>query len=287
MVKQNLNSFAIAKRLTVPEYCRFVEKVIAHLLALDEGKVTLPAGLLEQLRQEYDKLEEWSLMGRTSNETAEIAEVESKLDDLMIYLLNEFRNGRKTTITARKKAATALYNATTRYADVYKSRQNYKNSAIKSFVRDLGHDDLSEHITTLGLEAEVEDLTLKNAQFDVLLEARCYAQSHKVLEKTSDMRKSMDEALDVIATCITYASYVQPSEELNELIIAINKLLFDAEASYNQRTAQRADGENDDMENESGTENPSNETEDGEVTPEASGSSEPSEPSESPDGEGV
>ena len=94
---------------------------------------------------------------------------------------------------------------------------------------DLAKEDLDAYVQTLGLADDVETITLKTAQYSVLLNTRAQIQMQKSLSKTWALREEMDELLDTMFTCIRYANLTNPSEELTSLILSINKLFGDAE----------------------------------------------------------
>ena len=137
----------------------------------------------------------------------------------------------------------------------------------------MAKPELSELVSALGLDTEVESLTLKHAQCKVLMDSRSNAKVKISRSKILDIRKEIDELLEVMVTCIRSLYYKTPTDELGELILSLNQLLAESETSYNQRMAHTKKKEDGEEEEDAGNSDSSENSGDSEA-PEPSDSSE-------------
>ena len=234
-----LKSFTVVKRFCGPEYSYVMSGLTARLMAVGEEVLNFPSGTFERFQELGIKLKDLVLMSRSATETAKISQIDNDVNSLLVSMIGIVRYTTKTTLKSKKEASEELYNVLKNYADVYRYAQNYKLGAVDSMLYDLSKPELAAHVETLGLQGEVEELTLKLAQYIVLLDARASHQIQNSADKCQTIRQEMDELLDVMSTCIKYAYFTNPTDELANLILSINKLLSDAETNYNQRMAQK------------------------------------------------
>ena len=114
----------------------------------------------------------------------------------------------------------------------------------------MAKPELSELVSALGLDTEVESLTLKHAQCKVLMDSRSNAKVKISRKKILDIRKEIDELLEIMVTCIRSLYYKTPTENLTELILSLNQLLAESETNYNQRMAHTKKKEEEEKETE-------------------------------------
>jgi hypothetical protein len=230
--------YAIMKRYNNAEYAYVVNGLAEQILAAGAEKLHAPAEFLTQFQERCAILDNVVAVSRIADQTGEIVAMEKDIDNMLTAVLTAFRTTKSIPIPAKKAAARSLYNATKVYQGTQKLPQRQKAQTIKGLLLDLQKPELSVHIETLGLGAEIEQLTLLHARFGVLLNARANVQMQNSKVKSHELRQEIDILLDILMSAIWVHSLTDPSEEATEFINTINKLLADAETAFHQRKAK-------------------------------------------------
>lgn len=225
-------------KLNNTEYSYFANQMIARILADGIETLHIPEGMFTAYKAGYDKLVDLVAQSRISEETAEIAAIDAEEDDVIVYLNSAFRTAKSSPVAAKRKAGTALYNATKPYIGIQRLPQRQQVQKVIGLLNDLAKADLAAHIATLGLTQEVESLTALNARYQALLESRANSQIANIMEDSKTVRMEMDAQYNEMATTAFAFSVATPSEALTNFIVFVNKLIDDTNAAYNQRIAQ-------------------------------------------------
>lgn len=239
MVK--LNNFGISKRCNVSEYSFVANGIVSRIQAYGVEKLHIPEGVFEKFQTNVGKLQEQMHTGRGTNETYKIDNIDNEMNQLLSFVLGVIRLAKNSAIKNKYEAAMALDPVIKPYQETRRAPRRQKQAKVLSMLLDLSAEERAAYITTLKLDEEVEMLTLKNAQYLVLLDKRADQQVQNSHEKTTSLRTEMDDLLTIILTSIRYLNYNEPSDELTSLVVSLNKLFSDAETEFNQRTAERDD----------------------------------------------
>lgn len=269
----SLRSFTSAKRFSAAEYSFLVSGVEGQINAFGVEGLDFPSGVFDNFQALGTKLKDLVRQSKVSKETAKIQKIEEEIDDLLVAIIGVIRSTMKSPVANKKEASTELYNAIGTYTDAYRKAIRYKMGLVDSLLYDLAKPELSELVSALGLDTEVESLTLKHAQCKVLMDSRSNAKVKISRKKILDIRKEIDELLEIMVTCIRSLYYKTPTEELAELILSLNQLLAESETNYNQRMAHTKKKEDGEEEEDAGNSDSSENSGDSE-TPEPSDSSE-------------
>lgn len=267
----SLRSFTSAKRFSAAEYSFLVSGVEGQINAFGVEGLDFPSGVFDNFQALGTKLKDLVRQSKVSKETAKIQKIEEEIDDLLVAIIGVIRSTMKSPVANKKEASTELYNAIGTYTDAYRKAIRYKMGLVDSLLYDLVKPELSELVSALGLDNEIESLTLKHAQCKVLMDSRSNAKVKVSRSKILDIRKEIDELLEIMVTCIRSLYYKTPTDELAELILSLNQLLAESETSYNQRMAHTKKKEDGEEEEDAGNSDSS----------ENSGDSEAPEPSDS------
>lgn len=272
-INYQLRSFTSAKRFSAAEYSFLVSGVESHINAFGVEELDFPSGVFDNFQALGTKLKDLVRQSKVSKETAKIQKIEEEIDDLLVAIIGVIRSTMKSPVANKKEASTELYNAIGTYGDAYRKAMRYKMGLVDSLLYDLAKPELSELVSALGLDNEVESLTLKHAQCKVLMDSRSNAKVKISKDKTRSIRKEIDQLLEIMVTCIRSLYYKTPTDELGELILSLNQLLAESETSYNQRMAHTKKKEDGEEEENAGNSDSSENSGDSEAT-------EPSEPSD-------
>lgn len=269
----SLRSFTSAKRFSAAEYSFLISGVEGQINAFGVEGLDFPSGVFDNFQALGTKLKDLVRQSKVSKETAKIQKIEEEIDDLLVAIIGVIRSTMKSPVTNKKEVSTELYNAIGTYTDAYRKAIRYKMGLVDSLLYDLAKPELSELVSALGLETEVESLTLKHAQCKVLMDSRSNAKVKISRSKILDIRKEIDQLLEIMLTCIRSLYYKTPTDELGELILSLNQLLAESETSYNQRMAHTKKKEDGEEEEDAGNSDSSENSGDSEV-PEPSDSAE-------------
>lgn len=249
-INYQLRSFTSAKRFSAAEYSFLVSGVESHINAFGVEELNFPSGVFDNFQALGTKLKDLVRQSKVSTETAKIQKIEEEIDDLLVTIIGVIRSTMKSPVANKKEASTELYNAIGTYGDAYRKAMRYKMGLVDSLLYDLAKPELSELVSALGLDNEVESLTLKHAQCKVLMDSRSNAKVKISKDKTLNIRKKIDELLEIMVTCIRSLYYKTPTDELGELILSLNQLLAESETNYNQRMAHTKKKEEEEKETE-------------------------------------
>lgn len=268
-----LRSFTSAKRFSAAEYSFLISGVEGQINAFGVEGLDFPSGVFDNFQALGTKLKDLVRQSKVSKETAKIQKIEEEIDDLLVAIIGVIRSTMKSPVTNKKEVSTELYNAIGTYTDAYRKAIRYKMGLVDSLLYDLAKPELSELVSALGLDTEVESLTLKHAQCKVLMDSRSNAKVKISRKKILDIRKEIDELLEIMVTCIRSLYYKTPTDELGELILSLNQLLAESETNYNQRMAHTKKKEDAEKEEDAGNSDSSENPGDSEA-PEPSDSAE-------------
>lgn len=217
------------------EYTNFMNRTLNQAVAVGIEKIGASEALIDNITANVNKMTDIVAQSRASVETAQIAEVDKKADELIVYLMATFRTNRTSPIQAMRTAAETLYLKTKPYVGCQTLPQGQQIQKMRGLLS----DEMSAHITTLGLSAVVEELGTITVQYATLIEQRSASQLANKLDAGKTVRLELDEQYDNLVTIAFVTSVATPSKEATDFVVYMNKLIADTETAYNQRVAQR------------------------------------------------
>ena len=221
------------------EYTNFMNRTLSQAVAVGIEKIGASEALIDNITANVNKMTDIVAQSRASVETAQIAEVDKKADELIVYLMATFRTNRTSPIQAMRTAAETLYLKTKPYVGCQTLPQGQQIQKMRGLLADITTTEMSAHITTLGLSAVVEELGTITTQYSALIEQRSASQLANKLDAGKTVRLELDEQYDDLVTIAFVTSVSTPSKEATDFVVYMNKLIADTETAYNQRVAQR------------------------------------------------
>ena len=97
------------------EYTNFMNRTLNQAVAVGIEKIGASEALIDNITANVNKMTDIVAQSRASVETAQIAEVDKKADELIVYLMATFRTNRTSPIQAMRTAAETLYLETKPY----------------------------------------------------------------------------------------------------------------------------------------------------------------------------
>ena len=123
-------------------------------------------------------------------------------------------------------------------ADVVdESRTSQETAKIKGLLLDLRKDENKPYVTTLGLDAYLAELEKENNAYDQLSQQRVQTRTTPKKESGTNLRKRIDVYYDDLTLLAQSHSVAKPSEKATAFIAALNQLIAETTAAYNQRMA--------------------------------------------------
>lgn len=123
-------------------------------------------------------------------------------------------------------------------ADVVdESRTSQETAKIKGLLLDLRKDENKPYVTTLGLDAYLAELEKENNAYDRLSQQRVQNRTTSKKESGANLRKRIDMYYDDLTLLAQSHSVAKPSEKATAFIAALNQLIAETTAAYNQRMA--------------------------------------------------
>ena len=253
-------------RLNNTEFAYVINGTINRITAMGVEDLHVPAAAFAKYQERYAVLENLVALSRIADETAQIAEVDEQQDALLVYVMKVIRSARNTPLASKKSAGQTLYNALKPYSGIQALPQRQQVQKVQGMLADLAKPEMAAHIQTLGLTSEVEELSVLNSQYSVLIDSRAEVQRINSMENAKAVRQELEALYKEITLTIWAFSIAMPSETLTNFILSMNKLLLDTKTAYNLRTAQT--GKKEENATEDGSE--SEEAEDSTVNDDAS-----------------
>ena len=97
------------------EYTNFMNRTLNQAVAIGIEKIGASEALIDNITANVNKMTGIVAQSRASVETAQIAEVDKKADELIVYLMATFRTNRTSPIQAMRNAAETIYLKTKPY----------------------------------------------------------------------------------------------------------------------------------------------------------------------------
>lgn len=230
-------------KLTNDEYAHFVRSVEKLVVVATPKKLGVSEQLAQAFKANVERLTDASRHSRTSNETADLAKIDKQRGEIVVYLFTMIRNERKTPLEAKRKAATALYNATKTFQGLQLLPNRSKTQAIESLLFDLSKPENAEHVRALMLSDVVSELSALNKKYDALIIQRADSQIENAVESPKKIRVQTNEQYDEISLRAMAFNIYQPSEESKNFMLSLNKLIEDTNVAYKQRLGRNKKAE--------------------------------------------
>lgn len=245
---KNINYFQELSfhKFNTPEYVTIMDRFISQTIALGAEKLHYEEADVDRLRQLHTQLQNNVARTTACPETIKLQALDVERSTLGQYIITSVRNSLSLPLAEKAAAATALYTVLKPYVGFYNQPAPQKTATIEGMLIDLNQESMQTYITALGLGNYIETLTLKNAQYKVILEQRTQARTANKAVDSATLRQEMDSLYKYITTVAFAHNVLTPSDEIDAYILTINAILSEANASYNQRTAKTEKNENPD-----------------------------------------
>ena len=174
---------------------------------------------------------------RTSQETEQMALHDTNRDNLAIYIITRISRAGTLPLEAERDAGKYLYKVIKPYNGIARLPMAQETAKIKGLLLDLRKDENKPYVTTLGLDAYLAELEKENNAYDRLSQQRVQNRTTSKKESGANLRKRIDMYYDDLTLLAQSHSVAKPSEKATAFIAALNQLIAETTAAYNQRMA--------------------------------------------------
>lgn len=172
---------------------------------------------------------------RISDETALLADEDKHRDELIVYFTTTISQTRKSPLAAQKNAAISLYNQVKPYVGIYKLADQQETQQINGLLLDMEKEPNKTNIATLGLTAVLDELKASNQRFIELTAQRTEGRAAATIENSKAVRSRLDPIYDDMVLLATSTNVLKPTAETTAFVVAVNALIDETKARYNQR----------------------------------------------------
>lgn len=170
-----------------------------------------------------------------SNETEAMRKADEWRCKLSTYFTTSVANIRLSPIAAEAEAAKNIYNIIKPYIGLYKLANQQKTQQIKGLLFDLSSDENKAYLATIHLTATIEELKKANDLYDELTNERTKNRAATTKEKTSEVRKRLDNLYEDMTAVAFATSVTSPTTETATFVNELNALISETISLYNQR----------------------------------------------------
>ena len=174
---------------------------------------------------------------RTSQETEQMALHDTNRDNLAIYIITRISRAGTLPLEAERDAGKYLYKVIKPYNGIARLPMAQETAKIKGLLLDLRKDENKPYVTTLGLDAYLAELEKENNAYDRLSQQRVQNRTTSKKESGANLRKRIDVYYDDLTLLAQSYGVAKPSEKATAFIAALNQLIAETTAAYNQRMA--------------------------------------------------
>lgn len=252
-------------RINNAEYLTFMNNVL-NLLPHSSGDEENPdvlslsddgcpaLGLSKDFLDLYEK--DLLLMGdavdesRTSQETEQMAFHEKNRDSLVVYITTRILRAGTLPLEAERDAGKWLYKVTKPYIGIAQLPHAQETAKIKGMLFDLRKEENLPYVTTLGLDAYLQELEKENNAYETLSQQRISTRVDTKKESGTELRKRIDGYYDDLTMLAQSCNVVNPSAQSAKYINDLNQLISETQTAYNQRKSSSKksdDNENPDI----------------------------------------
>ena len=172
---------------------------------------------------------------RTSQETEQMTLHDTNRDNLAIYIITRISRAGTLPLEAERDAGKYLYKIIKPYNGIARLPMAQETAKIKGLLLDLRKDENKPYVTTLGLDAYLAELEKENNAYDRLSQQRVQNRTISKKESGANLRKRIDMYYDDLTLLAQSYGVAKPSEKATAFIAALNQLIAETTAAYNQR----------------------------------------------------
>lgn len=173
---------------------------------------------------------------RITQETEQAAVHETNRDNLAIYITTRISRAGTLPLEAERDAGKFLYKVIKPYIGIARLPVAQETVQIQGLLIDLRKAENATYVTTLGLEAYLDELEKENNAYIAFTSQRTQSRATNKKDSGALIRERLDIQYDDLVTLAQSFSIAVPSAAATTFINNLNQLITETTTAYNQRS---------------------------------------------------
>lgn len=229
---KKISTIAFGK-LNNAEIDYFFSQILLFISEYTIEKLNLTQQLVDALRNCQAILMDLVKRQLASALSPQLAALDEERDGYVSYLFSALKTATKSPVAAQRTAAAEVEPVVRPYKGIERHAVGQKSSEIVGLLHDLSREDLGTHLNALRLTDVIEALDTANTQY-ITLDAQRTAEIPSKAE-TDKARRATAAAYFDITDRLEASFILQPTPEIEALIVKINNMVKYTEDAYNTR----------------------------------------------------
>ena len=192
--------------------------------------------MLESAYDVSDRMNDFVKLQSRKIETVPLQKQEDTRDYYVVKCFNHLDMEVKSPIPEMSEAARILLTIAEPYKGMHRIPNNQETAMIRGMLKDLRKEEYATYVETLGLEDLLSKLEEANETYVALAADRSASQVARKQQGTSQsIRLELEEIYDNMTMLAQAKAVLEPSEETEAFILALNNLIDETNAAYNLR----------------------------------------------------
>lgn len=220
-----------------------MHQVFAGYLDDNLKKLNLTQDIVDEYGDDVAVEQDLNRKSSANTNTIKMDEEEAERDRQLSVLFYIVANGLKASKEAVKAAAQQLDVAIRPYKGAQSAADDAETSLIKGLILDLRKDENAAAVTTLGLDATVDELEEANNSFDAAKNKRTNERALTEGDNLKEARGKTDTVYQNMCTLISAAALMAATPVDLEFVVSVinemNRVIANHKTSYTQSQAQK------------------------------------------------
>lgn len=206
-------------------------------------KLNLTQDIVDEYGEDVEVEQDLNRKSSANTNTIKMDEEEAERDRLLSVMFYMVSNGLKASKAAVKAAAQQLDVVLRPYKGAQGAADDAETSLIKGLILDLRKDENAAAVTTLGLDATVDELEEANNSFDAAKNKRTNERALTEGNNLKEARGKTDTVYQNMCTLISAAALMAATPVDLEFVVSVinemNRVIANHKTSYTQSQAQK------------------------------------------------
>ena len=206
-------------------------------------KLNLTQAIVDEYGDDVEVEQDLNRKSSANTNTIKMDEEDAERDRLLSVMFYMVSNGLKASKAAVKAAAQQLDVVLRPYKGAQGAADDAETSLIKGLILDLRKEENTAAVTTLGLDATVDELEEANNNFDAAKNKRTSERALTEGDNLKDARSKTDTVYQNMCTLISAAALMAATPEDLEFVVSVinemNRVIANYKTSYKQSQAQK------------------------------------------------
>lgn len=197
--------------------------------------IGLSKEFVNMMNQDLEDLMDIVKESRIAQETEEIQLHKANWDKLVIYITTRITKSKSLPLEVERDAGKYLYNIIKPYIGLTRLPAGQGSAQVQGLLVDLRKEENMPYVTTLGLEAYLDELESENNAYMDVMNLRTKNRAANKKENSAILRARIDSYYEDLVLLAQSYNIVQPTTESQTFVRDLNQLINETMIAYNQR----------------------------------------------------